>query len=406
MGDGVRDKYAIVGVGVSPTTRTHAEGRSAHQLEAWAIRLAIEDAGLRREDIDGVIHAGAQLGGDSASRKLGLQSNFWYPIGRAASGVAGVFFAQHALATENASYVVVSLSVAMWSMAHGQGGTHVSLAPSAAQSSKAQINRDGGGVVDMGWSASPGAAAVHGWYASRHMHEYGTTHEQLGSVALAHRAWANLNPEARFYDRPMTMEDYLASRWVVHPYRLFDNCVVSDVGCAVIVTTADRAKALQRKPVFVKGIGFGDGARKAWWDKTNLTQTDAAQAKQTAFRQAGISIEDVDVANLYDCFTGEMILYAEDYGWCEKGDGGPFVESGATAPGGKHPMNTYGGLLSGFHCVDMGNIVESVRQLRGECGERQVEGAEIALAAGHGGELLLPFMCPAHGSLVLGNVES
>jgi acetyl-CoA acetyltransferase len=402
MSPDFRDKFAIVGVGVTPTARTHADGLSAHQLEAWAVQQAMEDAGLRREDIDGAVHAVALPQTDSYSRKLGLRPNFYYPIGRAASAIAGTLFATQALATGNATHVAVSNAFTWWSDGHRQ--TEEPLSRYGAD--KILINRDGGGLVDLGWSATPGAAAVHAWYAARHMHEYGTTHEQLGSVALAHRAWANLNPEARFYDRPLTMEDYLASRWIVEPYRLLDNSVVSDIGCAFIVTTTERARELRHEPVYVKGIGLGDAARKPWWEKTNFTETDGAHAKDVAFREAGISIADVDVAELYDCFTAEIILMVEDYGWCEKGEGGPFVESGATAPGGKHPLNTHGGLLSAFHCADMGNVIEATRQLHGECGERQVEGAQIAVANGHGGEMVLPYMCPAHGTLVLGNLES
>jgi acetyl-CoA acetyltransferase len=393
MTEDLRDKFAVVGVAHTPTTRTHAEGRTRQELEAWAVKLAIEDAGLRRQDIDGAVRALGMQESDSYSRKLGIKPSFYYPIGRAACTVASMFFAMQALATGNANYVCISLAMNFYSASRSPRGT-------------AMLSRDGAGLVDLGWSCVPGGAAIHALYASRHMHEFGTTEEQLGSVAVAHRAWANRNPDARFHDRTMTMEDYLSSRWVVHPLRLFDNCVNSDVGCAMIVTTAERARDLRKDPVYIKGIGFGDAAREAFWDQTNFTRTDAAHAKDVAFRQAGITIDDVDVAELYDCFTPEMILFAEDYGWCEKGEGGPFFESGATAPGGKHPMNTHGGLLSGYHCADGGNVVEAVTQLRGEGGDRQVDGAEIAVASGHGGELILPYMLPIHGTAVLGNKPS
>jgi acetyl-CoA acetyltransferase len=249
------------------------------------------------------------------------------------------------------------------------------------------LNRDGGGLVDVGWQAAPGAASLHAFMASRHMHEYGTTFEQLGSVALAQRAWANLNPEAKFYDRTLTMQDYLASRWISHPYRLLDNCVVSDVGCAVIVTTAERARDLKQKPVYVKGIGFGDSAREAWWDKTNFTRTDGAHAKDVAFRQAGIGIEDVDVAELYDCFTAEFLLTLEDYGFCAKGEGGKFASSGALAPGGALPTNTGGGQLSGYYAWGMTPLSEAVIQARGHGGDRQADRHDVVLVSGNGGIL-------------------
>jgi acetyl-CoA acetyltransferase len=398
-----RDRFAIVGVGVSPTTRTGAEGKSAQQLEAWAVKRAIEDCGLRREDIDGAIHAAAQNGSDAYSRKLGLSANFYYPIGRMAGAVAGLFFATQALATGNANYVAVSLGLTWLTQSREAGVVGTA---DGGSDNKWGMHRDGGGLVDAGWVPTPGASSIHAFLASRHMHEFGTTHEQLGAVALAHRAWANLNPEARYFERTLTMDEYLASPWVCHPYRRHDNCVVSDVGCAFIVTTAERARDLRQQPVFVKGVGFGDSARQAWWDRTNFIQTDGAHAKRVAFEQAGITMDDVDVAELYDCFTGEMILTIEDYGFCAKGDGGPFVESGATAPGGSHPMNTHGGLLSAFHCGDMGNVIEATRQLRGECEDRQVDGAEIALVDGHGWEMILPYMMPVSGAIVLGSHES
>jgi acetyl-CoA acetyltransferase len=390
MTNDFRDKFAIVGAAHTPTTRTHAEGRTSQELEAWAVKLALEDAGLQRDVIDGAIRALGNQESDSYSRKLGLKPSFYYPIGRAASTVASLFFATQALATGNATFVCISLGLTHYTQSRAPGGTRL-------------LSRDGAGLVDLGWSSVPGGGAIHALYASRHMHEFGTTEEQLGHVALAHRAWANLNPEARFYERKMTMDDYLGSRWVVHPLRLFDHCVTSDVGCAVIVTTAERAKDLRKDPVYIKGIGFGDAGRESFWDQSNFTRTDAGHAKDVAFKQAGITIGDVDVAEMYDCFTPEMILFVEDYGFCEKGEGGPFFESGATAPGGKHPMNTHGGLLSAYHCTDGGNVVEAVTQLRGEAGDRQVEGAEIAVANGHGGELILPYMLPIHGTAVLGN---
>jgi acetyl-CoA acetyltransferase len=390
-----RDRFAIVGVGVTPTARTHAEGRSSQEMEGWAVKLALEDAGLGPREIDGAVHALAGEDSDSYSRKLGLQPNFFINVGRGTAAISSLLFATQAVATGNATCVAVSLTTMLWSAAHAAGGTGGAL-----------VGRLQGGLVDMGWTAVPGAGAIHALYASRHMHEFGTTEEQLGSIALANRAWANLNPEARFHDRTMTMQDYLDSRWVLHPLRLFDHCVTSDIGVALIVTTAERAKELGKDPVYIKGVGLGDVAREAWWDKTNVVRTDARHARDVAFAQAGITIDDVDVAQVYDSFTPEMLLQVEDYGWCDKGEGGQFFESGATAPGGKHPMNTYGGLLSGYHAGDGGLVVEAVRQLRGECGERQVAGAEIALATQSGGGMVTPWTVPIAGALVLGNKPS
>jgi acetyl-CoA acetyltransferase len=350
---------------------------------------------LRPQEIDGAVHALAGEQSDSYSRKLGLRPNFFINIGRGTAAIASMVFATQALATRNATHVAISLTTMLWSDAHAATGDGAAL-----------VGRLQGGLVDMGWTAVPGAGAIHALYASRHMHEFGTTQEQLGSVAVANRAWANLNPEARFFDRPMTLDDYLASRWVLHPLRLFDHCVTSDIGVAMIMTTAERAKDLRADPIYIKGVGLGDVAREAWWDGTNVLRTDARHARDIAFEQAGITIADVDVAQIYDSFTPEMLVQVEDYGWCEKGEGGPFFESGATAPGGSHPMNTYGGLLSGYHGGDGGLVVEAVRQLRGDCGKRQVPGSEIALVSQSGGGMVTPWTVPIHGTLVMGSKPS
>ena len=203
------------------------------------------------------------------------------------------------------------------------------------------------------------------------------------------------------YGRPITIDDYLNSRWVVEPYRLFDCCLQSDAGVAVVITTAERARDLPRQPVYVAGQGFGEHAREAFWDKTNYIKLDVAPAKAAAFKQAGIELKDVDVAEFYDCFTGEVVFQLEDYGWCAKGEGGPFVEAGNIAPGGTIPVNTGGGLMSGFYLFDYTGLAEGVRQLRGEGGDRQVKDAKIALVTGHGGEMVIPEMCSTHACTIL-----
>ncbi|MFJ8023539.1 thiolase C-terminal domain-containing protein [Streptomyces sp. NPDC096311] len=401
--DEYRDKFAIVGIGQTPTTRTHGEGKSAQQLEAWGARLAIEDAGLRREDIDGAIHVGPRGNGvDGYSRKIGLRTNFFIPIFRGgASTIEAILLATEAISTGNATNVLITVGTTAYS------DTHSATKGEGNQIIRWSVGGDSQtGLEELGFYAAPGAATVHGWWASRHMHEYGTTPEQLGAVAMAGRAWANLNPEARFYEKKLTLDEYMNSRMVVHPYRLMDHCVMADAGAAFIVTSADRASHMRKQPIYIKGVGLGDGVREIWWNKTNYTQSDARHAGQVAMRQAGIKLSDIDLANFFDPFTIEMIFWAEDYGWCEKGEGGAFIESGATAPGGSIPMQTYGGLLSGYHIGDMGNIIESVRQLRGERGDNQIEGAEIAMANGSGGEYVLPYMAPINGTAIFGNTLS
>jgi acetyl-CoA acetyltransferase len=169
-----------------------------------------------------------------------------------------------------------------------------------------------------------------------------------------------------------------------------------------VVTTAERARDLRKPPVSVLGFGTGEAGGDLWWEKANYTQLAVQPAKETAFGQAGISTKDVDVAQLYDCFTGEVLFQLEGYGWCDRGEGGPFVAEGHIGPDGDTPVNTSGGLLSAYHFGDLTGIHEAVAQLRGEAGERQIRNCEVAISTGHGGELLSPGMCSIHTTLVLG----
>ncbi|MBI4330941.1 MAG: hypothetical protein HY673_06650 [Chloroflexi bacterium] len=406
----VRDRYAIVGVGMTPTARTHAPGVFNMTLEAWAARLAIEDAGLRREDIDGAVHGWpasphpVALWKDSYSRELGLKPGFYMNIQRGGQVAHnGILLAMRALATGQATCVIMACGVS------GASGWPGAPGQQAAERSITGLPRrftQDLGAGRTGLDAVPGEVASQAFYAARHMHEYGTTHEHLGAVALAARAWAQKNPGARYYGQPATMEDYLHSPWTVYPLRDMDCSVFSDLGCALIVTTADRSRNLRRKPVYIKGIGIGDQSHDQWWNKASFTQTAGAHARRQAFEQAGVDLSDIDLTELYDSSTIEVILYMEDYGWCKKGDGGPFVASGAIAPGGSIPVNTHGGFLAGMFDFDLPAVIEAVYQLRGEAGERQVKQAEIALTNGNGGEMLGPGMSSSHAAMVLGNVVS
>ncbi|MCW5656914.1 MAG: thiolase [Burkholderiaceae bacterium] len=223
--------------------------------------------------------------------------------------------------------------------------------------------------------------------ASRHMHEYGTTREQLAAVAVAARAWANLNPEA-FMHGPLTVADVLASRMVSSPLTVRDCCLVTDGGAAIVMTRADRARHLPKKPVYLLGAAAATTHMNIV-AMADLTRTAAIDSGQRAFAMAGVGPRDIDVVELYDAFTINTLLFLEDLGFCAKGEGGPFVASGAIAPGGALPVNTNGGGLSCVHpgMYGMFTLVEAVRQLRGEGGQRQVAGAELALCHGNGGVL-------------------
>lgn len=236
--------------------------------------------------------------------------------------------------------------------------------------------------------------------AARHMHQYGTTKAQLGAVAIAARQWAQLNPEA-FVRDPLTLEDYLGARMVADPFNVRDCCLVTDGAAAVVMTRADRARDLCRRPVYLLG-GAQATTHREMSCMPDLTVTALAEAGPRAYAQAGVTAQDIDVVELYDAFTINPILFLEDLGFCAKGEGGAFVEGGRIAPGGQLAVNTNGGGLSCVHPGMYGlfTIVEAARQLSGQAGERQVADARLAIAQGNGGEL-------SHESLlILGTEET
>jgi acetyl-CoA acetyltransferase len=223
--------------------------------------------------------------------------------------------------------------------------------------------------------------------AARHMHQYGTTKEQLGEVAIAARGWARLNPEA-FAREPLSMEDYLGARLVCDPLGVRDCCLVTDGAAAVVMTRADRAKDLCRRPAYLLGGAQGTTHREIA-GMADLTVSALAEAAPRAYAQAAVKPSDIDVVEIYDAFTINTIVFLEDLGFCGKGEGGDFVSGGRIAPGGALAVNTNGGGLSCTHPGMYGlfTMVEATRQLMGECGERQVPGARLAIAQGNGGEL-------------------
>ncbi|MET0936744.1 MAG: thiolase [Luteibacter sp.] len=223
--------------------------------------------------------------------------------------------------------------------------------------------------------------------AARHMHQYGTTKEQLGHVAIAARQWAQLNPEA-FVRDALSMADYLAARPVSDPFSTRDCCLVTDGAAAIVMTRAERAQDLASSPVYLLG-GAEATTHREIAAMPDLTVTGLSEAAPRAFAQAGVRPADVDVVELYDAFTINTILFLEDMGFCAKGEGGTFVENGRIAPGGVLAVNTNGGGLSCVHPGMYGlfTMVEASRQLMGSAGDRQIDGAKIAIAQGNGGEL-------------------
>jgi acetyl-CoA acetyltransferase len=226
--------------------------------------------------------------------------------------------------------------------------------------------------------------ASYALVAARHMHQFGTTREQLAEVAVAARLWARLNPEA-FARQPLTIEDVLKSPMVSDPLSVRDCCLVTDGAGAYVLVRADRAKDLPNKPVFVLGVGAAHTHRQIS-AMPDLTVTGAKMSGERAYRMAGVGPSEIDVLQLYDAFTINVLLFLEDLGFCPKGEGGRFVQHGAIAPGGRLPVNTNGGGLSCVHpgMYGMFLMLEAVRQIRGSAGDRQVRGATTALCHGNG----------------------
>jgi acetyl-CoA acetyltransferase len=233
----------------------------------------------------------------------------------------------------------------------------------------------------------PGIIPNYAMAARRHMHEFGTTSEQLAEIAVAARSWAAMNPNA-MYRKPLSVEQVLASRMIADPLHMFDCCVISDGGAAMIITTAERAADLRQPPIYILGAA---GAQTHWniSEMPDFTTTAAATCGPRAFEQAGVGPDDMDTVHLYDSFTITALLLLEDLGFCGKGEGGPFVEGGRLAPGGSLPVNTDGGGLSALHSGMRGLflMVEAVKQLRGEAGESQIPDAKLSVACGSGGSL-------------------
>jgi acetyl-CoA acetyltransferase len=243
----------------------------------------------------------------------------------------------------------------------------------------------------------PTVPAYYALIAQAHMARYGTTPEQFARIAVACRKHAALNPTAQMRE-PITVEDVVNSRLIADPLHLLDCSLVSDGGSAVVLTSAERAADFPHAPVYMLGVGEGHGHEHISQARS-LTTSAALESGQRAYAMAGLAPKDMDFAQLYDCFTPTVLLELEDLGFCDKGEGGAFVESGAIELGGTLPVNTHGGLLSHCHPGNPGSmfaLTETVTQLRGQAGARQVPGAEVAMVHAQGG------IMSSHTSLILG----
>jgi len=373
----LRDKCAVAGAGTSRLGKV--PGASALALLEEAMKAALDDAGLTTRDIDGLICRGPDdiyTFHQVMGQRLGIDANFSTTLTNGgASQVLGVALAAMVIDAGLASTVLVGYGRDNWSRVHATRESHMRATDRPQQMIGVEFGPEYGYY---------GAVAAHGFGARRHMHDYGTTRQQFGAIALAFRAHALRNPDAMM-KKPLTMEDYLGARMIVEPFGLYDCSLQSDAAGAVVVTTAERARDLRRRPVMIKGFGSHNNI-SGWFAGNNMTHTGAIEAGRQAYAMAGLGPSDIDFAQIYDCFTYMVLVQLEDYGFCAKGEGGAFVDSGALALDGALPTNTSGGQLSESHAEGMLQVVEGVRQLQGRYGpDRQVPGAEIGLVSGHGG---------------------
>lgn len=376
-------RVAIAGVALSDVGRV--DDMTPYALHAQAARRALADCGLGPEDIDGFASTGlGSLAPADVAEYLGLAPR-WIDS-TSVGGSAWEVMAAHAADAIAAGHADVVL------LAYG------STARADIKKGLRGASLDWGTRGPLQWEAPYGHSIIskYAMAARRHMHEYGTTIEQLAEVAVAARANAALNPEA-FYRDPITIQDVLAGPMIADPFTKLQCCIRSDGGAAAVLVSEERARDLPKPPVWILGSGEHTShvSLSQWPD---FTTGPAAVSGRMAFERAGLTPADVDVCELYDAFTYMLLITLEDLGFCAKGEGGSFVEGGRLLTNGALPTNTDGGGLSACHPGMRGLflIVEAVRQLRGECGERQVGGAEVACVSGTGG-----WFCSS-GTMLLG----
>lgn len=382
----LRGKIAIVGaadteVGVIPHL-------SATELCVKAANLALKDAGISKDQIDGLITCNSMAEpymyhAEAIAEYMQIFPKYCMAV---ATGGGSTFSILHHAATAIATGVCNTVLITM------------------ADSLRSGLSRDQAMAMQSATGhpqfETPYGLTVPAYYAliaRAHMEKYGTTAEQMAAVAVSGRQYAELNPTAQMRT-PITIEDVVNSRMIADPLHLLDCSLVSDGGSAVILTSAERAKDFPNHPVYV--LGFGEGhSHEHISQARSLTTSSAVESGQRAYQMAGLGPSDIDVAQIYDCFTPVVLIELEDLGFCAKGEGGPFAASGATQLGGSLPMNTNGGLLSHCHPGNPGSmfaLTEAVSQLRHTADQRQVNNAQVALVHGQGG------IMSSHTTLILG----
>jgi acetyl-CoA acetyltransferase len=379
-------KVAIVGA--FDTSVGVIADRTPMELCVEAAIGALADAGLRRDQVDGLVTCNAMAQpmlyhAEATAEYLQIFPRYCMSVG---AGGGTTFSILHHAATAiicgMADIIVVSMADSL---------------RSGLTREQALLLQSSSGHPEFEQPYGPTVPAYYALIAQAHMAQFGTTPEQLAQVAVSGRAHALRNPAAQMRT-PITIEDVLNSRMIADPLHLLDCSLVSDGGSAVVLTSAERARDLAQPPIYLLGAGEGH-THEHISQAHSLTTSAAREAGERAFSMAGLGPQHMDFAQLYDCFTPTVLIELEDLGFCAKGEGGAFLASGATMPGGSLPVNTHGGLLSHCHPGNPGSmfaLTESVWQLRRTAGERQVANARLGLVHAQGG------IMSSHTALVLG----
>jgi acetyl-CoA acetyltransferase len=387
--DSLRGKVAIVGA--ADTEVGIIADMGATQLCVDAARRVLDDAGITKDQIDGLITCNSMAEpymyhAETIAEYMQIFPHYCMAIGAGGSSTFSVMHhAASAIVTGVCDTVLISMADSL---------------RSGLSREQAMLVQSSTGHAQFESPYGPTVPAYYALIAQAHMHTYGTTAEQFAAIAVACRKHAALNPAAQMRE-PITVDDVVNSRMIADPLHLLDCSLVSDGGSAIIMTSADRASDFPHQPVYLLGVGEGH-SHEYISQARNLTTSAAVDSGKRAFEMAGLGPKDIDLAQLYDCFTPTVLIELEDLGFCAKGEAGAFVETGEIELGGSLPVNTHGGLLSHCHPGNPGSmyhLTEAIFQLRRQAGERQVKDAEIALVHGQGG------IMSSHTTLILGREQ-
>ncbi|HVW42178.1 MAG TPA: thiolase family protein [Amycolatopsis sp.] len=383
------ERTAIAGLGMSEVGKVY--GYTAAEFASIAVRNAVADAGLELSDLDGLIMSS----GLGSGVDLRLQGTLGLTDLNLLTAMQG-YGSTAAQMVQYASMAVRSGTAETIAIVWADDPLKENVSTGAAYQRAGRYAAGWQGLLAAGGVS--GANTYYALAARRHMRKYGTTNDHFGAIAVAQRQWATMNPLAQMR-APITLEDYHASRWIAEPFHLLDCCLVSNGAAALVITSLDRARTLAQPPVEVLGWAQTHPGRGGVRNDDFGLVSGAARSGPAALRMAGTTLDEIDVLEIYDCYTFTTLITMEDYGFCEKGEGGPFLaEPGVLGPEGKLKLNTGGGELSSYYLWGMTPLSEGVIQARGQAGDRQVERHDRVLISGNGGTL------DHHATLVLGTV--